>query len=370
MRPVYFAFIVSSEAIAEPDLETKLVSCMISIVVPVYNTGEYLSKCVESILSQSHADIEVLLVDDGSTDGSSQICDEFGRIDARVRVFHQDNAGPSAARNYGIREARGSMIAFVDSDDVISPRMYEVLVARIKETDSDLAICNFFEVTGNRQILIDHGFENSVIEGKDIIHRIIAKHYNGDGLALFSPCNRLYRTEILHKHGVQFDESRTIAEDLFFNLQVLRHGSRVTFMKESLYYYMRNSSSLMHRFYRNQLQRWEQDDKELLEMNAEYFRLDVDFDRYYRFYISNGIHQMIDAYAQSYPDRAEIVSEYENSAFFLRVIQHSRLAPKYAKLVCLFIRNKQRGSTRIALRTFAVIKKMKHLSLLPQRRTD
>ncbi|MCM1056211.1 MAG: glycosyltransferase [Firmicutes bacterium] len=106
---------------------------MISVIVPVYNTKEYLERCVSSLLAQTYQDMEIILVDDGSTDGSGEICDRFGERDRRVRVFHKENGGSSSARNLGIDQAKGDHIGFVDSDDYVDPDMYERLYAAVCE---------------------------------------------------------------------------------------------------------------------------------------------------------------------------------------------------------------------------------------------
>ncbi len=116
---------------------------MISIIVPVYKDEPYLRQCVDSILNQTYRDIEVLLIDDGSPDRCGEICDEFAKKDQRIRVFHTENKGLSAARNLGLREAKGEYIGFVDSDDWIEPDMYEVLLKRMQETGADISVCSF-----------------------------------------------------------------------------------------------------------------------------------------------------------------------------------------------------------------------------------
>ncbi|MBQ6294177.1 MAG: glycosyltransferase family 2 protein [Lachnospiraceae bacterium] len=114
---------------------------MITVIVPVYNTESYLEKCVDSILAQSYADLEILLIDDGSTDRSAQICDEYEKRDSRIRVIRTENRGLSEARNRGLDEAKGEWIGFVDSDDWIDPDMYECLLRRALETGADIAEC-------------------------------------------------------------------------------------------------------------------------------------------------------------------------------------------------------------------------------------
>ena len=114
----------------------------VTVIVPVYNTAPYLSECVESIRRQSHENLEILLVDDGSTDGGGAICDEFAKVDRRIRVFHQENRGLSAARNRGLDAANGQYICFVDSDDTIGETMVEDLLNTLKSADADMALCN------------------------------------------------------------------------------------------------------------------------------------------------------------------------------------------------------------------------------------
>ena len=117
---------------------------MISVIVPVYDVALYLRQCVYSIMNQSYADLEILLIDDGSPDQCGEICDEYVKQDNRVRVFHTDNRGLSAARNLGIRESNGNYIAFIDSDDWIEPDMYECLLRRAEETGADVVECGVY----------------------------------------------------------------------------------------------------------------------------------------------------------------------------------------------------------------------------------
>ncbi|MEG1847961.1 MAG: glycosyltransferase family 2 protein [Lachnospiraceae bacterium] len=112
---------------------------LITIIVPVYNIIEYLPRCVHSICSQTYRNLEIILVDDGSTDGTDRLCDELGQEDARIKVIHQNNAGSSAARNTGIRAATGDYLGFVDSDDYVEPRMYELLIEAIDKYDCPVA---------------------------------------------------------------------------------------------------------------------------------------------------------------------------------------------------------------------------------------
>ena len=125
---------------------------LISVIVTVYNIREYLPKAVDSILSSTYQNLEVLLIDDGSTDGSERICDEYAKKDGRVRVVHQRNGGAYSARNTGLLEAKGDYLTFVDGDDWIEPQMYETLLAAMMEQDADLAVCRYRKIYENRRV--------------------------------------------------------------------------------------------------------------------------------------------------------------------------------------------------------------------------
>lgn len=125
---------------------------IVSVVVPVYNVEAYLDRCVESLVAQTLRNIEIILVDDGSTDGSPALCDEWAQKDDRIRVIHKENGGLSDARNAGVRAARADWIGFVDSDDWVEPEMYEILCRRIVEDGSDIAICGTRELYPNRAV--------------------------------------------------------------------------------------------------------------------------------------------------------------------------------------------------------------------------
>ena len=124
----------------------------ISVVVPIFNVELYLNRCIESILAQLYLNLEVLLIDDGSTDNSLLICREYEKKDARVKVYTQQNKGVSEARNLGIQHATGEFITFVDPDDWIEPRMYESMLNRIKMDNSDICLCDYAVIKNNKKI--------------------------------------------------------------------------------------------------------------------------------------------------------------------------------------------------------------------------
>lgn len=116
---------------------------LVSVIVPVYNVEEYLPECLDSILASTYKNLEIIVVDDGSPDNCPRICDEYAQKDPRIKVIHQENQGLVGARNTGLKHAHGKYIGFVDSDDAVSPVMYEQLVRAIEETEADLAACEY-----------------------------------------------------------------------------------------------------------------------------------------------------------------------------------------------------------------------------------
>ena len=127
------------------DVGRRIQAPLISVIVPIYKVEPYLRECVDSILGQTHGNLEVILVDDGSPDACPAICDEYAARDARVRVIHKTNGGLSDARNVGLDVARGEWVGFVDSDDVVEPTMYEVLLSCAQKAHAQIAVCNFAE---------------------------------------------------------------------------------------------------------------------------------------------------------------------------------------------------------------------------------
>lgn len=209
---------------------------MYSVVIPVYEAAESLTRCVRSWLAQTEPDLEVILVDDGSKDGSGELCDRLEKEDGRIRVIHQENAGVSAARNAGIQAAKGEFLMFTDSDDYVGPDCLEKMTALQKEQDSDLVVCGFHHLYDGADILKLPGETRTF----DI------KQSAGDFLDLYEksylnmPWNKLFRREWLGR----FDTSISLGEDLLFNLDYLRKCRRVSVLAEPLCYYIQEEKKL------------------------------------------------------------------------------------------------------------------------------
>ena len=208
----------------------------ISVIVPVYNMETYLGRCVDSILAQTYENIEVILVDDGSSDASPDICDRYAEADGRVKVVHKQNGGLSSARNAGLDAATGGYIGFVDSDDYISPDMYRILAAHLDGGGCEIANAMYVRAdeSGNTSpSRVPHNTDKEI--GAEQFARELMLH-TGD----VSVCTKLFRADIFD--GVRFPEGK-LNEDLLFMLDVLARVHKVAFAAHIGYYYFTRSGS-------------------------------------------------------------------------------------------------------------------------------
>ena len=210
---------------------------VISVIVPVYNTAPYLPKCVDSLLAQDVKMLEIILVDDGSTDGSGAICDDYASVDDRIYVLHQANSGAAAARNAGLAAAAGEYIGFADSDDWVEPDTYRYLLDLALCHGADIVQCGLlFEEGSSVETRFAAAEERTVARGAGALA--------SEDWVLFSNqiYNKLYRREILK--NVHFSSDYVIGEDLLFNLDALEQASRLVFGTEAKYHYVQRQGSL------------------------------------------------------------------------------------------------------------------------------
>ncbi|MCB5279485.1 MAG: glycosyltransferase [Candidatus Cloacimonetes bacterium] len=210
----------------------------ISIIVPVFNVEIFLNTCIESILCQEIHDFELILVDDGSTDNSGAICDDFANIDKRIRVIHTENKGQSSARNLGISLAIGEYIGFVDSDDYISSVMYSSLYEKIIANNADISVCNF--LVGDKDNSYKPFTEN--VNDMTLDTEAALKEIYTNRILSFSPCNKLYRRSLFDT--ISFNAS-IIYEDMDISYRLISKSERIVYIKTELYYYRYNNNSTL-----------------------------------------------------------------------------------------------------------------------------
>lgn len=215
---------------------------MISVVVPIYNVEKYLAKCIESIIAQTYNNLEIILVDDGSTDNCGKICDDYAKKDQRIKVIHKANGGLSDARNAGIEAAKGYYIGFVDSDDYINVNMYERLSNIIKTDDSKIAVCNFSLVYEEmrKNIFDNNDFSANylLIDNKDKLLKYSMKN-NYDTFTV--AWNKLYLRELFN--DIRYPKGK-IHEDVFTTYKLLYKAQKISYTKDAMYYYLQRETSI------------------------------------------------------------------------------------------------------------------------------
>ena len=220
-------------------MDDKVISDkLISIIVPVYNVEKYLKKCVYSILNQSYKNLEVILVNDGSTDNSGKICDELSREDSRINVYHKDNGGLSDARNYGVAKANGEYVGFVDSDDYIDQYMYENLYKAIRKYNTQIAECGITRVYKNNKLRPHYdGEEYSLVVDREGYLKEYLENRKVYGAAV---CKLL---SIDLAKVLKFPDGK-VYEDVFYTLELLKKVDKYTLISGNYYYYYIRGNSI------------------------------------------------------------------------------------------------------------------------------
>lgn len=238
---------------------------MISVVVPIYNAQNSLKKCVESILNQSYGNLEIILVNDGSSDNSLKICKELSRFDQRIRIINQNNLGVSVARNRGIKEASGKFIQFVDSDDYIDENMCGNMLDCIISNEADLVVCGFNSVTPWRNHKV-----NFKKKQYNYVHELEKDfEYLFENAFFHSMCNKLYKKAYIFE---LLEEGLSIGEDLQFNLNYLKNVNKIVTLDNCYYNYIHNyTSSLSKLLYKNELEIIENRYKKIFDFCQSYF---------------------------------------------------------------------------------------------------
>lgn len=215
---------------------------MVSIIVPVYNAEKYINRCVDSILNQEYTDFELLLVDDGSSDSSCEICDTYAAADARVRVIHKPNTGVSDSRNIAIRQAQGTYLQFLDSDDWITPDATKLFVRAATEHNCDLVIADFYRVVDDRVSHKGDIEDDGVLTREEFAEHMMenpADYYYG---VLW---NKLYRRDLVEKYHLEMDTSVSWCEDFLFNMEYILHANVFYALQAPIYYYVKTPGSLV-----------------------------------------------------------------------------------------------------------------------------
>ncbi|MCP1101265.1 glycosyltransferase involved in cell wall biosynthesis [Aequitasia blattaphilus] len=266
---------------------------LVSIIVPVYNVQAYLERCVVSLRNQTYENMEIILVNDGSTDQSGEMCDSYGKVDSRIRTIHKENGGLSDARNTGLKEAAGDYVIFIDSDDYVEPDMVKECLEKITQDESEMLIFDFVRVEeGRKEINTIDGLKSGCYTLKQ-----------EKKLLLSSPSawNKMYLRAFLLKSGVTFPLGKHY-EDLGTTPKLLLLANRITYFKKAFYNYMIRPGSIMTG------QVLERNFRDRTEMVDEILRFYKEKGEYQEFY--NELSWMTFFNGYFFPSREMILSDY------------------------------------------------------------
>lgn len=284
----------------------------LSIIVPVYKVEAYLDKCVESILKQSFTDYELILVDDGSPDRCGEMCEDWAKKDARIRVIHKENGGLSDARNAGIDNARGDYIGFVDSDDYIRPDMFKILVSNLERYDADLSMCGYTDIYENGP---ERGRKENdddtvyVWNRKQAIYEILL----GKKLSVHA-VTKIYKRRLFDQ--IRYPKGK-ISEDAYVIMDILQQTEKAVFTPRTEYYYVHRGNSINTAIYR-------EIDKTRIEAHEKNYRFictqypefqALAYERYLGA-VNFVVHKMIMSDYQG-PDRNELLSILRKNRYLI-----------------------------------------------------
>lgn len=213
---------------------------LVSIVIPVYNAAEYLDLCLQSIIKQTYQCLEIIVVNDGSTDKSYKIIQKYQKKDSRIIVFDNENHGVSYSRNYGISYAHGEYLIFIDSDDYIDSRYIEKLVNAVEKNRVNLAICRYKTFSKGQK------FDGGLKYGPNLVHSLNDDFYflSTLGGLPYGPVGKIYKLDIIKNHNIKFREDISNGEDQIFNFSYFKKVNNYCLINEELYFYQIHNNSL------------------------------------------------------------------------------------------------------------------------------
>lgn len=318
----------------------------ISIIVPVYNVENYLTKCVCSIQNQTLSDIQIILVDDGSTDRSGKMCDTFALTDKRIKVVHKSNAGLMAAWKTGVSHAKGEYIGFVDSDDWIDSDMYSVLIESAEKDKADLVVCGLVKEYENGQRIYARNLpKQGLYIGKEIEEKIYPIYFNGNNYSsrgiTVNRVTKLYKREIMMGLLSDLSDEISIGEDLLTTFKCLIKSKRVTILGEFFpYHYRIHNQSMIMAYSDNKYEKIESLREELINCKCDSYDFAKQINTDYIKLMLSQLDEEILFSGKNYSElRSSIKKRFGSEAFkdILKESEYAKLPRKY-RLYLLFFK--------------------------------
>ena len=317
----------------------------ISVIVPVYNCVDWLADCVESVLKQTFESYELILVNDGSTDGSEELCKQYAEKYEKIKVIHKKNGGGAGeARNYGLAESRGEFVVFLDGDDCQTPKMLETLYETQCRGNFDLVICGYQFLNDHQKLGAVFQLKEKDIGDKERVLDYFVKYYP-DGL-LGYPWNKLYRRSIIQENHICFPRMRRL-EDGIFNVEYIQHTNRMTVIELPLVHYRVNSQVLLRKlpydFYEN-MRAFSQNYYSFLKKTK---RNRVECETPFVFYFLNDFVCCLENIlanhwpGKSFQERKAYIMQLRQEKLVRYMIRKSDCVPRYSRLVVKLFSRRQ-----------------------------
>lgn len=325
-----------------------------SIIVPVYNVKEYLDRCIASVLKQTYRYIEVILVDDGSTDGSGELCDKWAMVDTRIRVIHKENAGLGNARNTGMHYAIGDYIYFLDSDDYIATEtIEECLKCAIKES-ADLVTFGYYSVNSNGQKKqYTPALKKYVYEHEEVINFILPElisenHKTGIKTNLWmSACGCVYSKRLIDMINWRFvSEREFISEDIYSLLLLYKHVEKMIVLPKSYYYYCENNTSLTHTYRKDRFEKINDFYDKCIKLCDKLQYGQKVKERFSYTYLANvtAAIKMIVGSKNNLQEKLKLIDEILSDAQFQTIIKNAYIRKEPIKRLILYVMMKNKQS--------------------------
>ena len=327
---------------------------MVSVIIPIYNVSSYLSACIESVINQTYSNLEIILVDDGSTDGSSEICDEFAKKDPRVVVLHKENQGLVRARKDGLKLAKGEYIGYVDGDDWIERDMYEHMMTKMQSFDVDVVMCGRYEDIGNVSKEVYHNFEEGYYDRSRLLREVYPRMIVGEDFFEWNMFpgvwDKLYRKDLLMQFQMQVDDGLRMGEDAACTYPLMLHARSCHIIHKCLYHYRQTVQSMVKQVQKYTAERYQfkllyKSVLSNLEQDREIFDLREQWKKYVVFLMiprSDGLYKDYDKLEYLFPfppvKRGNRIVLYGAGTYGQRLYQYIKRT-NFCHIVCWVDRN-------------------------------
>lgn len=337
---------------------------LVSIIVPCYGVEKYLNRCVDSLLCQSLKNIEIILVDDGSLDNVPTMCEEWKHKDSRIKVIHKKNEGLGLARNSGLEIASGEYVAFVDSDDYVSPDMYCNLYKEAVKSEADAVFCGFkTELSSGIWCESNEVFNKEIIEGKSAVESFMldmvasAPFVKKERRYQMSVWHSIYRHSVIKDENLRFlSERKVVSEDIPFQIEFLKRASKIVYLPNSYYYYCFNGSSLTASYKEEKYAKYKTLYETLLRLMSGIKGTELRVNRLFIGYVRSDLLQLFKTNSKN---KKQIIERIVKDDIWSVIKQKYRASylPFFQRLIYVLIISKHSSLLRYVLFTITKIRK-------------